>query len=235
MSSPTSDITIIPAVLPSGYEALVSSLSHLRHSASMVQIDVCDGKFVPSVTFPFARGDDPFWKNMHTQNDGLPFWEEFDFEADVMVSNPEVVAREWISAGVSSLIVHAKSSNTLESLIDECVPLVSVGLAVPSRSRASEYTALVSKVSFVQVMGIARVGFQGEPFDEHALETIADFKKTFPGVPIQVDGGVSLSTVRSLVEAGARRLVSGTFVLSALSASEAVEQLKTEGALGLKS
>lgn len=63
-------------------------------------------------------------------------------------------------------------------------------------------------------MGIERVGFQGQMFDERALEVIKALRQKYPDVDIQVDGGVSLERVASLVRAGATRLIVGSAIFS---------------------
>ena len=61
-------------------------------------------------------------------------------------------------------------------------------------------------------MGIARIGFQGEPFDERVIEKIKEIKKHYPEMIVSVDGGVSLENAQALIEAGATRLVSGSAI-----------------------
>jgi ribulose-phosphate 3-epimerase len=75
-------------------------------------------------------------------------------------------------------------------------------------------------------MGIAQVGFQGEPFVEEILEKIGEFKKLYPDVTVSIDGGVSSETIEPLREVGVDRFVSGSGVFGSGVASENVEYLK---------
>ena len=77
-------------------------------------------------------------------------------------------------------------------------------------------------------MGIGRVGRQGEPFEPHSLALIERLRKRYPDLTIQVDGGVTMETARSLVQAGANRLVVGHAIFTADNPEEAYNALYTE-------
>jgi ribulose-phosphate 3-epimerase len=229
------DISIIPAVLPRDYADLVATLGHLRGAARRVQIDVCDGKFVKNITFPFSRGDEVYWTRIMHEDEGLPLWQDFDFEVDLMVNEPAALAREWVKAGVTRIVLHTTSTKEITPLIEELKPLVEVGIALPSNASLDDFRVLIEKVSFVQVMGISRVGFQGEPFDERALSIISSIREAFPSLPIQIDGGVSPTSAEALVKAGATSLISGSFVVSSVYPLSAIEELKSAAAKGVNS
>src|SRR3989344_5430112 len=44
---------ILPAILPKNYEDLKNKVALVRGIAPVVQVDLCDGIFVPSLTWPF--------------------------------------------------------------------------------------------------------------------------------------------------------------------------------------
>jgi ribulose-phosphate 3-epimerase len=81
---------------------------------------------------------------------------------------------------------------------------------------------------YVQVMGINRVGRQGEPFEPRSLALIERLRHRYPDLAIQVDGGVSLKTARQLVRAGATKLVVGHAIVAADNPEEAYRALYTE-------
>lgn len=221
------DVTIIPAILPKHYRELEESLSRLRGAASLVQIDVCDGRFVPSVSFPCGESDKEKWKVIVREEDGLPFWEEFNFEVDLMAERPIELAHEWVQAGASRIIFHHGSAPDLLPFMSEVSPFAEVGVAFLSNIQRDDIRQYLDLVSFVQVMGIKKIGFQGEPFDDSVLSLMTEIKNMSGTMPIQVDGGVSPETASRLRAAGASRLISGSFILSAVSPKEAIEELKT--------
>lgn len=228
------DIAIIPAVLAPNAESFVTTIARLKDVAPLVQIDVCDGAFVRNTTFPYGgAGDTALWERIKHEDTGLPLWQVLDFEADLMVKEPWGVAEEWVRAGASRIVFHADTIQSApHDVFSSYGSLVEIGVAIPSYADIETYRNVLTKAAYIQVMGIAKIGFQGEPFDVRALDTIGILRKLFPEKPIQVDGGVTLASAPRLVAAGATRLISGSFILSSLDPKEAVEQLKTAARKG---
>lgn len=220
-------VEIVPAVIPQSLDDLKSKLVRLRGAdVRTVQIDITDGMFVVSRSWPMGPGDASSFKRIVSGDEGLPFWEEFDFEIDCMVHNPEKVIGDWVRAGASRAVIHMKSRHDLAACRQVGGDALELGVAIdlePSYERLASY---LPSVDYVQVMGIARLGQQGEPFDERVFDVIARVRKEAPDVIIQIDGGVDDTVAADLIEAGVTRLVSGSFVLSSDSPKEAVRKLK---------
>ena len=64
----------------------------------------------------------------------------------------------------------------------------------------------------IQLMGIAEIGAQGQPFDESVIEKIQTVKQRFPHKPITIDGSVNADTIVRLKEAGADRFIVGSAI-----------------------
>ena len=71
-------------------------------------------------------------------------------------------------------------------------------------------------------MGIRTIGRQGEPFDTRIVRKIAAFRQKHADIPIQVDGGVNLSTAPMLLDAGVSRLIIGSGIWKAPDLAEAL-------------
>ncbi len=78
---------IIPAIMPKNYEDLKNKIALVRGLVPMVQIDLCDGRFVKMATWPFHSEDERSLDNILNEREGMPFWEDIDFELDLMVAN----------------------------------------------------------------------------------------------------------------------------------------------------
>lgn len=109
--------------------------------------------------------------------------------------------------------------------------VIAMGLAIDPDTDIDEVMEYIPSFDFVQCMGIAKIGYQGQPFDESVLEKINIIRNVFPNMPISVDGGVSAETARDLVGAGATRLIAGSAIMGAESTNEAIAEL--EGAAGV--
>ena len=68
---------------------------------------------------------------------------------------------------------------------------------------------------YLQIMGIEKVGFGGQKLAEKKVKNkIKFFRKKFPRLPIQIDGGVKAYNVAELKRAGANRFVAGSGLFS---------------------
>lgn len=226
-------VEIIPAVLSASFKDLQEGLARLRGVAKHVQIDVVDGTFAKSKTWPY-RDTDTFEKIVE-QEYGIPFWEEFDFEFDLMITDPSVEVQKYVHAGASRIIVHAGSNNA-EQAIQTLIDLredggafsVAAGVALLPGSPLEALEPFEAQFDFVQVMGIKHIGRQGEPFEQKALYLLERLRRRYPELPLQVDGGVTMETARALAQAGATRLVSGSAIMKAKDPKAAYEALVQE-------
>jgi len=228
-------VEIIPAILAASFEELEDKLSVLSGHSRAVQIDICDGGFVPSTTWPFEDDGDANFQEIVDQEKGMPFWEDFDFEFDLMVKSADTKIADFISAGASRIVIHLDSVNDeqAEQILKEYGATnddllsfdIMVGLAISATTDMKRVEKFVSQASFVQCMGIQKVGFQGQDFDEGVIERVRTLRTKFSELVISVDGGVHEEVVTSLARAGANRLVVGSEIWDAVSPSEEIERL----------
>jgi ribulose-phosphate 3-epimerase len=222
-------VEIIPAIIPKSFGDLKEKMSLVSELVPIAQIDVMDGVFVPSKSWPHMRNPDPDFTAILKEENGFPFWETIDFEVDLMVSNPEQVWQNWLLAGAKRIIVHAESSKNLKGLFDvikkklpseDSLLYTEVGVALNIDTPNEQIYPLIPVVDFVQFMGIAKIGFQGEPFDERVLAKIADLRGKYPNATISIDGGVNKENAVALVKAGVNRLVVGSALFGSENISE---------------
>jgi ribulose-phosphate 3-epimerase len=211
---------IVPAILPTSLEDLSDKLAKLSGHTDRVQIDIVDGHFAAPATWPYTADGHAF--NTEVAAGGLlPNVGEFQFEIDVMVRDPEIVSGIWIDAGASTLTLHVESTRYLAKAVNDlrtiyghdkgfAPNLLSVGLALNIDTDTNILEPYIDQIDYVQFMGIARIGHQGEPFDPRVLRKIKAFRTKHPEMLIQVDGGVSLNTAPELLSVGVSRLVVGS-------------------------
>ena len=201
---------IIPAILPRDFREIEDKVAMVVGMADTVQVDVCDGKFVQSTTWPYKKRDENFEAIIH-EDRGMPEWEELDYEFDLMIKDPtEDEARQWLSAGAKRMVLHADSSADLTPVLNVLNGLVEIGLALGVQTPLELIEKYKDKINYIQLMGISKIGFQGQAFDSRVLEKIKAVKEKYPEFPVQIDGGVSLATAEQLADAGADRLVTGS-------------------------
>ena len=200
---------IVPAILPKNFADLREKLSLVKGLARLVQIDICDEKLI--------------FEN------GLPFWEDFDFEIDLMIEKPENKLDYFINAGARRIIFHWGLVKNLDSVFKKLSGVVDVGIALGLEIPVNIIEPFIDKIDTVQVMGIKRIGFQGEPFEESVIDKVAILRDKYPRLAISVDGGVNLTNAPRLIKVGATRLVVGSAIFGSNDLKATIEKFKKLG------
>jgi len=219
-------IEIIPAILPKDFSEIEEKVALVKGLATIVQIDICDGKFVPSTTWPYRKKDENFEEILNEER-GMPEWQNIDYEFDLMIDNPELSIDKWIALGAIRIVIHAGAKGDVEKAIEMAVDKVDIGLGLHIDTPIEIIEKYKDKIKYIQIMGIDRVGFQGQDFDPKVLNKIKEVKEKYPDFPIQIDGAVSLENALELKNAGAERLVIGSALFKADSIVDIYNKLKS--------
>ncbi len=236
---------IIPAILPKNYEDLKNKIALVKGFVPMVQIDICDGAFVKSLTWPFAvpseegvaESDlDTHFLNILHEQEGLPFWEDIEFELDLMVSDAVQNFDIYTKLGPKRMIFHFEAqeiqndveefNHFLEGIDMYIRDSIEFGLAVNPNTDLEKYTKILNNVDFVQLMGIDEIGYQGQVFNQKVIDNIKKLREQFSSLVISVDGGVNLEIGGLLVDAGVDRLVVGSAIFNTSDIIDSIENFK---------
>lgn len=208
---------IIPAIIPKTIADLRTKLDLVSFS-SLVQIDVVDGQFDDDVSWPYRPAG--------VIQEATALLSTRQAQIDLMAHDPVSAGREWLLSGARSLVFH------LESLPDpkDAIGLrkdfdFELGFSLSNDTPLERLFPWIDALDFVQLMGIADIGAQGQPFDTRVLERCAALRHLYPALPISIDGGVNEHTLMSLRQAGATRLVVGSAILAADDPHLAYERL----------
>lgn len=206
-------VDVIPAILPKDFSELEEELARLVGIAPLIQIDLVG-------------------QNVLTGQEALPGWEDADFECDIMLSDPAREVATCLAAGAARVVVHAAAATApqaLERLQQTRTGQypVPVGVALQSFDTPEALTPFVDLYDYVQVMGIERIGSQGQPHDPRSLALVKALRAAHPELVIQVDGAVA-PHVREFAAAGANRLVVGSAIVRAQNPKKVFRTLYTE-------
>jgi ribulose-phosphate 3-epimerase len=162
-----------------------------------------------------------------------------NFEAHLMLKDPETVYADWIRAGAERVIAHYEAFDSDEACssffqkfiehfqADESLK-VEVGLAVEFDTPIQKVLDHVLECDFIHLMSIREIGAQGRAFEEGIFDKIAELRNSYPETIISVDGGISVENAGRLVEAGVERLCVGSAIWQAEDPLEALEDLVLE-------
>ncbi|MBP9715216.1 MAG: hypothetical protein KBD52_01880 [Candidatus Pacebacteria bacterium] len=228
-------IEIIPAILPKDYEDMKNKIALVRGLVPLAQIDLCDGIFVPSQTWPFSTGgnDDYNFQNIINEKEGMPFWEDIDFELDLMVADAMENFDIYTKLGPKRIIFHIEAFPDLQEFkhflegIDFFIrDSIEIGVAINPTTPIEQIYDIANSIDYVQCMAIEKIGYQAQGFSEKVFPQIASLKEKFPDLVIGIDGAVSMQTAKRLIDAGATRLAVGSALFNTTDIIDTLEKFK---------
>lgn len=187
---------IIPAIIATNQEELNTRINKVKNNFSILQLDVMDGKFVPTHSLDF--------------NFNLPAT-NCKYEAHLMVSNPE----EWIEKNhkiADVILVHIESTKEPEKIIE----LVKnkgkkIGFVLNPETPIEKIKPYLEKIDEILIMTV-NPGYYGSPFLPEALEKVKALRILMPNMEIEVDGGIGAKTIKQAYQAGANLFISGSYL-----------------------
>ena len=216
---------IVPAILPASQEEFEREIALLTHLSLVrrIQIDVVDGHFATPASWPATAPHE--LASRVAKGDRLPALDRIAYEIDLMCLNPERAAEAWVALGASRLTFHIESVTDPVRLLTNVhahfgsagitSDLITIGLALNIETDTAFLESVVNNIAYLQLMGIARIGRQGQPFDRRVVNKVVACRAKYPDLPIQIDGGVSVETAQELLSAGVTDLVVGSRITGA--------------------
>lgn len=215
-------IAISPSILSADFAALGQAVRAITAAgADMVHVDVMDGHFVPNLTIgpPVVRA--------------LKRIAQVPLDVHLMIDNPDRYLEAFVEAGAAMLSVHVEVLPHLHRTLQAIKALgCQAGAVLNPSTPVVALEEVAADVDFVLVMSV-NPGFGGQRFIPRSLAKIRAVRALLDqagnAAPIEVDGGVDLETIGSVVEAGAEILVAGSAVFGGGDPESAVRALKAAG------
>ena len=112
---------IIPSIIAKELEEVKTKIARVEGLVDWVELDIADGVFVPSLTWPMMLAQAPEDLKMV---DG-----KTKISAHLMVEHPETIIDDWLEV-VDRIIVHYESTDEIEKIIETTGAHISLGLAL---------------------------------------------------------------------------------------------------------
>ena len=198
--------TLVASVLTADHTRLGDQVQDLEKSGvDRVQWDVMDGRFVPNLAF----GPATVAAHRHLV--------DMEFEAHLMVQDPDPMLPQWVEAGCGVVIVHAESTGHLHRTLGRIRELgARAGVALNPSTGLSAVEHVLDLVDLILVMTVDP-GFGGQSYlasmEPKLVEARARIERSGYDIELEVDGGIRAETIGAAAAAGASVVWAGSALL----------------------
>lgn len=198
-------IILAPSILAADFKCLGEQVCEVAQAgAQYIHLDVMDGAFVPSISVGM-----PVIESLRSATDCV-------FDVHMMVNEPGRYVEDMKRAGADLLCVHQEACLHLDRTINQ-IKEAGMKAAVALNPATPEETLrlILPEVDMILLMSV-NPGFGGQKFIPYTLDKIRRVRQMCRerglSTRIEVDGGITTSNVRQVIEAGADVLVAGSAV-----------------------
>ena len=221
-------VRIAPSILSADFAALGDAIAAVeRGGADLIHVDVMDGHFVPNITI-----GPPVVKSLKRVA-------KVPLDVHLMITDPDTFIGAFAEAGADMMSVHVEVLPHLHRTIGAIKQLgVKAGVVLNPATPVVAIGEIAGDVDFVLVMSV-NPGFGGQTFIPRSESKVAEVRAMLDAAgnaaPIEIDGGIDLTTVARVVKAGARILVAGSAIFHAPDPERATAALRAAAEAALPS
>ena len=149
-----------------------------------------------------------------------------------MIINPDEIAPKYAESGSASVTFHLEAASKPQALIRDIKSHGSrVGIAIKPGTQFSEVEPFMSEIDMLLVMTV-EPGFGGQKFMSDMMPKVAMARDWISShdkteLWLQVDGGISLSTIQEATLSGADTFVAGSAVFSSPDPAQMVRDIRS--------
>lgn len=211
---------LAPSILSADCTILGEQINKVKQGgAQYLHIDVMDGMFVPSISFGMCVVE------------SLRKIGDLIFDVHLMVQEPIRYIEDFVKYGADIITVHLEACEDVSATllkIHDCG--AKAGLAIKPGTPVKEVMPYLGQVDMILIMSV-EPGFGGQKYMEKSTERIRRMRQllTDAGIEkdIEVDGGVNLSNVEMIMDAGANVIVAGSAIFEGDVLSNTKQFVKT--------
>lgn len=198
-------VLIAPSILAADFGRLAEQVGEAEAAgADWIHVDVMDGHFVPNISIG------PAITAAVRRATTLPV------DVHLMIESPERYVEDFVGAGADRVTVHQETCPHLHRVIEQIRSAgARTGVALNPATPVESLREIATYVDLVLIMTV-NPGFGGQAFipgsPTKVARTVDLLSQLASTALIQVDGGISQTTIASVAGAGAEVHVAGSAV-----------------------
>ena len=204
-----------PSILSADFTKLGEEIETIDNAgAEYIHVDVMDGMFVPSISYGM-----PVIKSIRKSTGKV-------FDVHLMIIEPIRYIADFAASGADMITVHVEACSDVVATIEKIREYkLKVGITLNPDTPVSAIKPYLNRVDMVLIMSV-NPGFGGQKFITSSVDKIKEVKRLRDELnlsyDIEVDGGINIDNLATVLEAGANVIVAG----SAIFRGDAAENVK---------
>jgi ribulose-phosphate 3-epimerase len=183
--------------------------------AAALHLDIMDGNFVPNITYGF-----PIVEAVRKSTD-LPL------DVHMMITNPGKYVEDFYAAGADMMTIHIEAVPDPRPVLAQIRAVgATAGLSLNPETPLSAIEKALPYCDLILVMSV-EPGWGGQKFNPVALEKLAALRdRKDVGALLEIDGGISTSTIGAAAKAGTELFVTGASIFRSKDYNAAYRELR---------
>lgn len=211
---------INPSILNANFDDLENEILKISQVSDSLHLDIMDNLFVPNFTFDLQKA---------TQ---IIAYTPIPVDSHLMIENPDIFAAKYAEAGSDSVTFHLEAAKDVRATIKNIRSNGSkVGIAIKPKTDLDFVAPYLSEIDMLLVMTV-EPGFGGQSFMFDQMSKVEAARVAINNLSnsdllLQVDGGISDTTIATAAKAGADCFVAGSAVYKAADPAMMVTKLRS--------
>ncbi len=208
---------LAPSILSADFSKLGAEVAEIEDGgAHIIHVDIMDGHFVPNISYGASVMKSLVGKTK------LPF------DVHLMIEKPERYIEDFVTENTEIITVHAEACTHLHRTVQLIHSFgVKAGIALNPATPPAVLDYILEEIDLVLVMSV-NPGFGGQKFIPSALQKAKELQKLkmkyHQNLMLEIDGGITLENVKSVLDCGIELVVAGSSVFGAENRKQRIQQ-----------